>query len=83
MPNPKRKSAISVGLLKALNQIFIMFMLLIVLADQGGAFATNATDAKDCVDQCDVSMNCVSVTVPIEPRKCDGKALISALVLRD
>ena len=76
MPDPKRKSAISVGLLKAWNQTFIMFTLLIVLADQGGAFSSNSTDARDCVDQCDVSMNCVSVTVPIKRRIRDGKALI-------
>ena len=48
-----------------------MFMLLIVLTDQGGAFSDNATDARNCVDQCDVSMNCVSVTVSIEPRNRD------------
>ena len=53
-----------------------MFIVLIVPADQGGAFSSNATDARDCVDQCDVTMNCVSVTVPIEPRNRDGKALI-------
>ncbi|KAM0795541.1 hypothetical protein BDR22DRAFT_587922 [Usnea florida] len=30
--------------------------------NQGGAFSSNSSDARDCVDQCDVSMNCVSVT---------------------
>ena len=73
LPNPKRKSAISVGLLKSRNQIFIMATFLIVLAGQGGAFADNSTDGRDCVNQCDVTTNCVSVTVPFKPRNRDGK----------
>ena len=73
LPNPKRESAFSVGLLKSWNQIFIMATFLIVLAGQGGTFSSNSTDGRDCVNQCDVTMNCVSVTVPFKPRNSDGK----------